>query len=346
MKICVVGGGFYGCYLAFKLKKKYPKSKIHIYERNNEILQESAINNQYRLHLGFHYPRSRKTIKETFYGASLFFKEFKRYVYFPKKNIYAIHKDSKVTFKNYVKIFSRFKIPFKIIQKKKYKKYFKDANEIKGAILTREGTLLLRKLYIDFKKKYLKNIKILRKTEVLNINSYGEILTKYKKKTSYDLVINTTHVDPNLGLKKKYFKLKFENALMVLVKNFLNKDTAITIMDGEFISAYPLNDKLLSLSSVKYTPIAKTRSFKILKKISDKSKKTYAKKIINDVKKYLNLPKKIYVEKITISPKVKLINDTGDKRISSFVKKKKLISIFCGKLDAAPVLWKKLEKKL
>ncbi len=346
MKICVVGGGFYGCYLAFKLKKKYPNSEISIYERNKDILQESAINNQYRLHLGFHYPRSRKTIKETFFGATLFLKEFKKYIYFPKKNIYAIHKNSRVTFKNYIKIFSGFKIPFKIIQKKKYIKYFKNVDDIKGAILTKEGTLLLDKLYNDFKKKYLKNIKILRKIEVLDINLNGEILTNDNKKKFYDLVINTTHINPNLGLKKKYFKLKFENALMVLIKNFLNRNTAITIMDGQFVSAYPLNDKLLSLSSVKYTPVVKSRSFKNLSKISKLSKKNYAKKLINDVKKYINLPKKIYIKKITISPKVKLINDTGDKRISSFIKKKKLISVFCGKLDAAPVLWKKLEKKL
>tara|TARA_B100000575_G_C23112326_1_gene642679 strand:- start:177 stop:1217 length:1041 start_codon:yes stop_codon:yes gene_type:complete len=346
MKICIVGGGFYGCYLAYKLRQKYPHSKIALYERNKDILQESAINNQYRLHLGFHYPRSSKTIKETFFGASIFLKEFKRYIYFPKKNIYAIHKNSKVTFKNYIKIFSRFRIPFKIIQKDKYKNYFKDIHDIKGAILTKEGTLLLKQLYREFKKKYLKGVKIFRKTEVLDINFNGEILIKYNKKKFYDLIINTTHINPNMGLKRKIFKLKYENALMVLIKNFLNKDTAITIMDGEFISAYPLNEKLLSLSSVKYTPVVKSNSLKKLGSISNISRNIYAKKIINDVRKYIKLPDKIIIKKITMSPKVKLINDSGDKRISSFVKKKKLISVFCGKLDAAPVLWKKLEKKL
>jgi hypothetical protein len=346
MNICIVGGGFYGCYLAIKLKKKYPKSKICIYEKNKDILQESAINNQYRLHLGFHYPRSNKTIRETFLGANLLRKEFKKYIYFPKNNIYAIHKNSKVNFKNYIKKYSDFKIPFKIIHKEKYKNYFKDINDIEGAILTKEGTLLLKELYIDFKRKYLKNIKIFKKVQVLDINSNGEVLIGNNQKKLYDLIINTTHVNPNLGLNKKFFKLKFEKALMVLTKNFLNKDTAITIMDGEFISIYPLNEKLLSLSSVKHTPVVKTTSLKKLNKIKVISKINYAKKIINDVKKYLTLPNKIDIKKITMSPKVKLINDSGDKRISSFIKKKKLISVFCGKIDAAPVLWKKIEKKL
>lgn len=346
MKICVVGGGFYGCYLAIRLKKKYSKSKIFIYEKNNDILKESAINNQYRLHLGFHYPRSNKTIKETFFGAKLFKKEFKNYIYFPKKNIYAIHKNSKITFKNYIKKFSRYKIPFKIISKNIYKNYFKNPDHIRGAILTEEGMLLLKKLYNDFKKKYLKDIKVFKNKEVLDINSNGQIILKKKQKKSFDLIINATHTNPNLGLGKKYFKLKYEKALMVLVENFLNKDEALTIMNGKFVSVYPVNNKLLSFSSVKFTPVYKVHSLNkfIEKKINSKS--LHAKKIINDIKKYINLPKTIKIKKITLSPKVKLINDKGDKRVSQFIKKKKLISVFCGKIDAAPILWKKIEKKL
>ena len=61
---------------------------------------EAAINNQYRLHKGFHYPRSIETITQTNKGADLFIKEFKKYVFFPKQNIYAIHKHSKIISKN------------------------------------------------------------------------------------------------------------------------------------------------------------------------------------------------------------------------------------------------------
>ena len=63
MRIAIIGGGFYGCYLAFKLKTKFKsKYKIDIFEKNNDLLKEAAINNQWRLHLGFHYPRSKQTI--------------------------------------------------------------------------------------------------------------------------------------------------------------------------------------------------------------------------------------------------------------------------------------------
>ena len=102
MKIAIIGGGFYGCYFAYKLKKY--GHKITIFEKNKKILSEAAINNQYRLHKGFHYPRSIETITQTNKGAELFIKEFKKYVFFPKQNIYAIHKHSKIDFKKYISV--------------------------------------------------------------------------------------------------------------------------------------------------------------------------------------------------------------------------------------------------
>ena len=96
MKIAIIGGGFYGCYLAYNLIKD--KNKVTIFEKNKKILSEAAINNQYRLHKGFHYPRSTQTIKQTKQGANLFIKEFKKFVYFPKLNIYAVHKNSNINF--------------------------------------------------------------------------------------------------------------------------------------------------------------------------------------------------------------------------------------------------------
>ena len=43
--------------------------------------------NQFRFHLGYHYPRSKKTIEQTLKGSSDFMKEFNKYVFFPKNNI-------------------------------------------------------------------------------------------------------------------------------------------------------------------------------------------------------------------------------------------------------------------
>ena len=83
--ICILGGGFYGCYIAKKIKENFKNVKIEIFEKKDEIISEAGKHNQYRLHLGFHYPRSIQTIKQTQEGSKIFIKEFKDYISKPKK---------------------------------------------------------------------------------------------------------------------------------------------------------------------------------------------------------------------------------------------------------------------
>ena len=103
IKIAIVGGGFYGCYLAKKISEKFEKKiEIQIFEKNKILINEAGKNNQYRLHLGFHYPRSTDTIKQTLKGSQVFKKEFKNFIKYPKKNIYLVHKKSLISFKSYI----------------------------------------------------------------------------------------------------------------------------------------------------------------------------------------------------------------------------------------------------
>ena len=91
-KICIIGGGFYGCYIAKKIKENYSNIDVEIFEKNKNLIAEAGKNNQYRLHLGFHYPRSLETIKQTQKGSKIFINEFKKFISKPKRNIYLIHK--------------------------------------------------------------------------------------------------------------------------------------------------------------------------------------------------------------------------------------------------------------
>ena len=85
--ICILGGGFYGCYIAKKIKENFKNVRIEIFEKNDEIISEAGQNNQYRLHLGFHYPRSIQTINK-----------LKKGLKFSQKNL-------KIIFQNLKKIF-------------------------------------------------------------------------------------------------------------------------------------------------------------------------------------------------------------------------------------------------
>jgi L-2-hydroxyglutarate oxidase LhgO len=107
--ICIIGGGFYGCYVAKKIKENFKNIDIEIYEKNNSLISEAGKNNQYRLHLGFHYPRSLETIKQTQEGSKIFVNEFKNFISNTKKNIYLIHKNSLINFKSYKNILKKIK---------------------------------------------------------------------------------------------------------------------------------------------------------------------------------------------------------------------------------------------
>ena len=131
---------------------------------------------------------------------------------------------------------------------------------------------------------------------------------------------------------------------MVKILKPFSKQVGITIMDGLFCSLYPQNKRECTISSVKFTPIYKSSSFKkINNKIKTLNKDKVKKNIINHAAKFLNLKKKEMKSKLILSHKVKLKNDKNDVRTSSMRFENKLISILCGKIDAAPVIFKKIK---
>ena len=86
MKYAIIGGGFYGCYIAKKLKDRFKsKIEIHIFEKNNKLILEAGKNNQYKLHLGYHYPRSNYTIKQTINGKKNLRKNSVNLYFIPKR---------------------------------------------------------------------------------------------------------------------------------------------------------------------------------------------------------------------------------------------------------------------
>ena len=59
MKIAVVGGGIFGVTAAIELARR--ANKVDLFEQNDNILTAASGINQYRLHRGYHYPRSPQT---------------------------------------------------------------------------------------------------------------------------------------------------------------------------------------------------------------------------------------------------------------------------------------------
>ena len=91
MKFSIIGAGFFGLSVAIKIKEKYPRSEVIVFEKEKDILMGASGKNQFRCHQGYHYPRSEKTIEE----CKTSFKEFNKYFsdcYIKSENYYAISK--------------------------------------------------------------------------------------------------------------------------------------------------------------------------------------------------------------------------------------------------------------
>lgn len=349
-KLAIVGGGFYGCYIAKKLKDEF-KSKIdvHIFEKNKKLILEAGSNNQYKLHLGYHYPRSNFTIRQTIDGSKKFKKEFGKFIFYPRKNIYLIHKNSFVKAEKFYKIFKKFGLKIKNFNIKKLH-FIKNFNDFEKAFKTEEGVIKFNKLNTFLIRKVESTCTVFNSTIIKEINSKKGFLKDDKNNIylNYDHIINCSYTNPNMGLNKKFI-LKYELAGMVKIKNPFKDKIGVTIMDGEFVTLYPRDQHYSSLSSVKYTPIKKFKKLEDLYKFQNKfklKKNNRIQLIIRDVRKYFNQKLKIKNSILITAPKAKIYNDTKDQRPSMIRKNKKTYSILAGKIDVAPIIFEKLLKKL
>ena len=99
-KIAVIGSGFFGISCALILSKKYD---VDLFEKKNTILCGASRANQLRFHLGFHYPRSLKTLKEINKLKNEFTKFYGHNVFGKTQNFYGVSLvNTKTSFNKYL----------------------------------------------------------------------------------------------------------------------------------------------------------------------------------------------------------------------------------------------------
>jgi len=72
--VAVVGAGIFGVTIAVKLDRQ--GHRVTLFEQKNQILQCASLCNQYRLHRGYHYPRSFETAESCLQGTEQFAAEY------------------------------------------------------------------------------------------------------------------------------------------------------------------------------------------------------------------------------------------------------------------------------
>jgi glycine/D-amino acid oxidase-like deaminating enzyme len=86
----VVGGGFYGSVIATYLAKVRGLERVVLLEREEKLLQRASLNNQARVHNGYHYPRSYVTAFRSRINFPQFVADWPSSVYRRFTKLYAI----------------------------------------------------------------------------------------------------------------------------------------------------------------------------------------------------------------------------------------------------------------
>jgi hypothetical protein len=96
MKIAVVGGGIFGVTAAVIAARD--GHQVDLYEAEEDLLQAASGINQYRLHRGYHYPRSGDTARSALLAEDSFLEEYREAVRKDADHLYALAREgSKVT---------------------------------------------------------------------------------------------------------------------------------------------------------------------------------------------------------------------------------------------------------
>jgi FAD dependent oxidoreductase len=109
MKIAIAGAGIYGATAAIRLAGH--GHQVHLFDPLGLMCAASAIN-QYRIHSGYHYPRSAETIAEIQEARREFVEAFGPAVVRNSRNYYAIpHRESRTSRDRYEQLMAQYGLP-------------------------------------------------------------------------------------------------------------------------------------------------------------------------------------------------------------------------------------------
>ena len=252
--ISVIGGGIFGCTMAYKLAQY--GFNVKLIEKKEDIFMCATGINQYRLHKGYHYPRCIKTALSTLGGVKTFLNEFNDCIVNKSiKHYYAIsNKNSKVNRREYLTFLNKTKLDYTIIES-----HF--LNNVDLMIKCNEDLINIDKL----KKKVL---------DKLNLFNVEIILNKEIKTLTDKINIVATYANLNYLLKDKQ-KFKFqlcEKIIFLLPSQY--KNISVVIMDGPFMCIDPFGDSELHVmgnvihcehhSNIGYYPIIPEKYKRVL----------------------------------------------------------------------------------
>ena len=234
MRIAIVGGGIFGITASIILAKNH---QVELFEKNNELLQSASGSNQYRIHRGYHYPRSPDTVNDIIESESSFKEIFSDAMLTDFEHYYCIAKENSLTSaKQFLDFCNKFQLEYTPSQLQ-----FMNKDSIEMCIRVKESVYDPEKLrQVCWKKLKDQNVKIHLSNKVSD--------ALFEK---FDRVVICAYTGINQLLKQyptqqnEYQFELCEKPVVKLPESFKNK--SVVIMDGPFMCIDPLGNTGLHL---------------------------------------------------------------------------------------------------
>jgi hypothetical protein len=272
MKIAIIGAGIYGCHLALELNAI--GHEIDLYDMSSDVFSGASTRNSFRIHKGYHYPRSAKTREMCMLDEKAFVKRYPHLISTAEDNpkIFCVANDERtlMDFNNMQIIMHGSGLPFEELTAQQLNGM--GFTNVEGGFRVCESVFLVDKAKKWFKETLLeKGITLKLNSYIKNVSSANEDEIIVDGKT-YDYVINCTYNQAlayNSTKHRHYFDLCF--SLVVASKKSLDecKTTSFGIFDGAYPSLEPyghaqlplqykkyINRKIFQLFHVKHTSVA------------------------------------------------------------------------------------------
>lgn len=224
-RIAVVGGGIFGSTAAIHAARA--GHEVHLFEEKPALLQAASGINQYRLHRGYHYPRSSETARSARDSESSFREEYGGAVISGGRNLYAIARENSLVdaaaFLDFCRAHNLAYTELPIEQ-------YCDPTNIELVIEVEESWMDPHVLQAEIEKKLTESEVALH----LGTHATREMLE------SFDVIIIATYAHLNELIPSEYHReYQFEICEKPVVRIPGFENLGIVVMDGPFMCVDP-----------------------------------------------------------------------------------------------------------
>ena len=245
-RVAIVGGGFFGVLAALRLSQA--GFHVTIFEKQTGLMLGASYINQNRLHMGYHYPRSDETARDSCLHQLEFQALFPESVVDDFEHYYCVARDgSYVSGKEFTDFCDRLHLPYEdtwpksiTLNRETVETCLRVPEKLYDANILRQS---LRKML-----EQQRNVDVMLNTELLGINRFHDGFEIHYhglagiERMNVDAVINATYSNINrlitmLGCAPRSYQ--FELCEVAVVKVPWEPRVGCGVMDGPFFGILP-----------------------------------------------------------------------------------------------------------